>query len=99
MPKDPEIPWASAIPAKPQFTRTFQDDHQLLQREQKPDVPVWLKTAGPLLVLAIALGFLSLLAWGLGRIGRATADTQAPTARRKRTPGPRPTSIPTGARP
>jgi hypothetical protein len=98
MPKDPEIPWASAIPAKSQFTRSFQDDHQLLQREQKPDVPVWLKTAGPLVVLAIALGFLSLLAWGLGRIGRATADTEAPTMRRRPTRGPRPTSIPTGAR-
>ena len=72
------------------------NDHQLLQREQKPGVPTWLKTAAPLVVLALALGFLTLLAWGLGRVGRAGAAS-AP-ARQRPERRPRPTSVPTGAR-
>jgi hypothetical protein len=96
MPDDPEIPWASPVAAKPHFTRTFVNDHQLLQREQKPGVPTWLKTAAPLVVLALALGFLALLAWGLARLGRAGA---APVpARRRPERRLRPTSVPTGAR-
>jgi hypothetical protein len=99
MPKDPEIPWAKPVAAKPSFTRSFVFDHELLQREQKPGVPTWLKTVAPLVVLALALGFLSLLAWGLGRVGRATADTAAPAPQRQpRRRQPLPTSIPTGAR-
>ena len=82
MPKDPEIPWAKPVAASSHFTRSFVFDHELLQREQKPDVPTWLKTVAPLAVLAIALTFLSLLAWGLGRIGRAGADRSVPTSPR-----------------
>jgi hypothetical protein len=99
MPTDPEIPWAKPVAAKPQFTRSFVFDHELLQREQKPDVPTWLKTVAPLVVLAIALTFLSLLAWGLGRIGRTTGRIEPPPAPRtpeRRRPIPAP--IPTGAR-
>src|SRR3954452_2845843 len=99
MPTDPEIPWAKPVAAKPQFTRSFVFDHKLLQREQKPDVPTWLKTVAPLIVLAIALTFLSLLAWGLGRIGRATARARPPTApRRSQGRRPVPAPVPTGAR-
>ena len=99
MPTDPEIPWAKPVAAKPQFTRSFVFDHELLQREQKPDVPTWLKTVAPLVVLAIALTFLSLLAWGLGRIGRATARTEPPPApRRPERRRPAPAPIPSGAR-
>jgi hypothetical protein len=99
MPKDPEIPWAKPVAAKPHFTRPFVYDHKLLQREQKPGVPTWLKTVAPLVVLAIALGFLSLLAWGLGRLGRAIAETPplAPERRPKRA-RPAPAAIPKGAR-
>src|SRR4051794_21781833 len=43
MPNDPAIPWAPGVPAKTHFTRSFVADHQLLQREQKPGVPGWLK--------------------------------------------------------
>src|SRR4051794_7746107 len=99
MPSAPEIPWAAPVAAKPQFTRSFVFDHQLLQREQKPDVPTWLKTVAPLVVLVLALGFLTLLAWGLGRLGRATQAAAAPAAQREPRARPRPTSIPTGARP
>lgn len=98
MPNDPEIPWAAPVAAKPHFTRTFVNDHELLQREQKPGVPTWLKTVAPLGVLALALGFLTLLAWGLGRLGRATTGAAAPATRPPARRRPLPTSIPTGAR-
>ena len=61
------------MPAKQSFTRPFVDDHQLLQREQKQGVPGWLTTVAPLGVLALALGFLATLAWGLSRLARRTA--------------------------
>jgi hypothetical protein len=87
------------VAAKPHFTRSFVFDHKLLQREQKPGVPTWLKTVAPLVVLALALTFLSLLAWGLGRIGRATDRTTSPPARQRRPRRqPVPASIPSGAR-
>jgi hypothetical protein len=96
MPNDAAIPWAPGVPAKQHFTRRFVADHQLLQREQKPGVPGWLKTAAPLVVLFLALGFLTSLAWGLGRIGRRSADPP-PSAVRPR--GRRlPISLPTEAR-
>jgi hypothetical protein len=96
MPTDPEIPWAPGVAAKPHFTRSFINDHQLLQREQKPGVAGWLKTVAPLVVFFISLGFLTLLAWGLGRLGRA--PEREPHPARRRAPRPRPTAIPTGAR-
>src|SRR4051812_25106955 len=99
MPKDPEIPWAEPVAAKSQFTRSFVFDHKLLQREQKPGVPTWIKTVAPLVVLSFALIFLLLLAWGLGRIGRATERTTAsPERQRRPRRQPLPASIPTGAR-
>ena len=51
---------------------------QLLQREQKQDVPGWLTTVAPLVVLAIALGFLATLAWGLGAVSRRRPAPQPP---------------------
>jgi hypothetical protein len=96
MPRDAAIP-APKVAAKPSFTRTFVSDHQLLQRERKQGVPGWLTTAAPLCVLAIALGFLATLAWGLGRVARR--DGPAPRAPRRRTrPSPQATSVPSGAR-
>jgi len=97
MPSDPAIP-APQIPAKQHFTRAFVNDHELLQREQKQDVPGWLTTAAPLAVLVLSLGFLSTLAWGLGRVARREeADPGSrPGARRPRI---RPTPSPTGAQP
>jgi hypothetical protein len=96
MPRDAAIP-APPVAAKPSFTRNFISDHRLLQRERKQGVPGWLATAAPLCVLAIALGFLATLAWGLSRTARRTAPQ--PPARPRREPRLRPTSIPTGARP
>jgi hypothetical protein len=98
MPNDAAIPWAPGVPAKRHFTRSFVADHELLQREQKSGVPGWLKTAAPLVVLALALGFLASLAWGLGRVARRTGrPSDAP--RREPVPRLRATSVPTGATP
>ena len=96
MPRDTAIP-APGVPARRSFTRPFVDDHQLLQREQKQGVPGWLTTVAPLGVLALALGFLATLAWGLSRTARRTEPE--PLARPRREPRLRPTSIPTGVRP
>jgi hypothetical protein len=97
MPEDTAIP-APKVPAKRSFTRPFVNDDQLLQREQKQGVPGWLTTVAPLGVLVLALGFLTTLAWGLGRVARRAAQQPAPPTRLHR-PRPRPMSIPTGARP
>jgi hypothetical protein len=67
MPEDPAIP-AEAIPAPPTFTREFVAEKQFLQREAKTDtagVVTALSYGG---VLAITLGFLSLVALGLHRL-------------------------------
>ena len=98
MPNDAAIPWAPGVAAKRHFTRSFVADHEVLQREQKPGVPGWLKTAAPLVVLALALGFVASLAWGLGRVARRTGEPPPPP-RREPAPRLRATSVPTGARP
>jgi hypothetical protein len=68
-PADPAIP-APAVAAPDRFERTFVLDKQLLQREQKGDVPGWLQTFAYLAVLAIALAMAAALAWALGRLRR-----------------------------
>ena len=97
MPADTAIP-APKVPAKQSFRRPFVSDHQLLQRERKQGVPGWLTTVAPLCVLALALAFLTTLAWGLGRVARSGPEPP-PASRRRPGPRPRPISIPTGARP
>jgi hypothetical protein len=69
-PEDTAIP-APAVEAPPSFTREFQADKKLLQREQKPDVPGALTAGAYLTVLAIALGLVASLAIGLKRLDRA----------------------------
>jgi len=77
MPADPAIP-AKQIPAPPQFTRTFQQDKKVLQREQKPGVSGALTLGAYLVVLAVALVVLGLLTWGLGRIGADVGSSSPP---------------------
>jgi len=75
MPPDPAIP-VKGIPARHSFTRAFVRDKQNLQREQKKGVPGFLTTGAYLAVLAIAVGLLAALAWGLARFARrSTKDT------------------------
>jgi len=71
MPEDSAIPGAKLVPATAHFTRPFVADHKLLQRERKDDIPGWLWTAACLLVLALAIVFISALAWGVARVARA----------------------------
>jgi hypothetical protein len=85
LPADPAIP-VEGIPAAPRIERTFGDEVQLLQRERKADVAGWLWAAAYGVVLAIALGFLALLAWGVHRVSlrRDEGARFTPAARRAR---------------
>ena len=78
-PADPAIP-APGVAAPARIERPFIDDKQLLQREVKDDVPGWLTTLAPLVVLGIALSLMSALAFGLARLGRPgrPRDTERP---------------------
>jgi len=74
MPYDAAIP-APQIPAPASFTRPFERDKKLLQREQKPGVPGALTLIAYLVVLVVALTVISLLTWGLRRIGAEIGTT------------------------
>jgi hypothetical protein len=77
LPRDEAIP-VGEVPAKAQFTRSFSDEHQLLQRESKGG-PAALVAIAYSTVIAIALSLLALLAWGLHRLAAGPA---APRRRR-----------------
>ena len=91
LPEDPAIP-APEVKAEPEFTRTFVDETKILQRELKDDVPGWIWAAASLTVLAISLGFILALAWGLGRAAGGAGGGQTPPPRGRTigvpTPGP-----------
>ena len=69
---DPAIP-AEQIPATPSFTRSFVTDEELLQREQKDDVPGFLVAFAYLTTLAVGIGLVASLTWGLARMSRDRA--------------------------
>jgi hypothetical protein len=69
LPRDAAIP-VGEIPAPPRFTRSFGDEHKLLQREQKGGGPALVAVAYST-VAAITLALLALLAWGLHRLAVA----------------------------
>jgi hypothetical protein len=85
LPEDQAIPVAG-VPAERSFTRGFQTDHELLQREQKSAAPA-LWAIAYAAVIGIALGFLALLAWGVHRLA-AAADGTPPSTPPQRTRGP-----------
>lgn len=99
LPDDPAIP-AAEVPARPEMTRAFIEDHKILQREVKGDVSQGLWTVGYAIVGLIALSLVLALGWGLVRLARALGaappEPPAPSAGREarvtRTPG-----TPTGA--
>jgi hypothetical protein len=70
MPEDTAIP-AKAVPAKPQFTRPFVDETEILQREQKDDVPGALVAIAYTVVAGIVAALVILLGWVLQRLGNA----------------------------
>ncbi|HEX6601911.1 MAG TPA: hypothetical protein VF030_04660 [Solirubrobacterales bacterium] len=78
LPKDEAIP-VGEVPASAQFTRSFTDEHQLLQRESKGG-PAALTALAYSTVLAITLSLLALLAWALRRL----AVGARPAPRRQR---------------
>jgi hypothetical protein len=88
MPADPAIP-APAVRASDRFTRSFVTDKQVLQRETKTDVPGWLTTLAPLVVLAIAISLIIALSLGLARVGRPGAGPAPPRKPRMRAAGMR----------
>ena len=81
LPEDPAIP-AAEVPAPTRFERAFVADHQILQREQKDAAP-GLTAIAYAAVVAIALGLLALLAWGLHRLA-VTAPGQPGDERARR---------------
>ena len=66
-PEDRAIP-APETPASATFTRSFQPDISVLQRERKLDVAPALSAIAYLTVLAIALSLFALIAWSLLRV-------------------------------
>jgi hypothetical protein len=89
LPADPAIP-AEGVPASEGVTREFVAEKEFLQREAKAD-PGPLSLVAYLTVVAITLGFLSLVAWGLHRLAVA-AEVRAPDedASAKESTRPRP---------
>ena len=67
LPRDRAIP-APEVPAPASFTREFQADHELLQRERKEGVSGSLTVGAYATVLAIALSLMALIAWVLIRM-------------------------------
>jgi len=67
LPLDTAIP-AKEVPALATFTRPFQTDKSVLQREAKEDVSGALWGVGYAIVLSIAAALLLALAWGLARL-------------------------------
>jgi hypothetical protein len=89
LPEDTEIP-APAVKAPPSFQRPFVDETQILQREQKDDVPSYLTAVAYSVVAAIVLGLVLLLGWVLTRIARPEDE------RGRRDPAPATTRTPSG---
>lgn len=80
LPRDEAIP-APEVPATSSFTRPFQRDVEILQREQKSDVPGGLKLAGYLTVALIAAGLIAVIAWALLQLDGAAPAPSRPRAR------------------
>ena len=86
LPRDRGIP-APEVPAQASFTREFQADHELLQRERKAGVSGSLTASAYATVLAIALSLIALIAWALIRMeggGGGSARRRPPSAAQAR---------------
>ncbi len=68
-PEDEAIP-VKEIPAEPSFTREFERDKELLQREQKSDVPGALVLLAYVTILLIGIGLYASMGWGLALLQR-----------------------------
>ncbi len=95
LPEDPAIP-AKEVPATNGVTRELIEEKEILQRELKDDVPGWAWAAGSGFVFALYLGFVAIVGWGVGRVGRSGGGPPTPTPGERRAPLATPT--PAGAR-
>jgi hypothetical protein len=89
MPEDTAIP-AAEVPAAASFTRSFMRDKELLQREQRDDVPSWTKPVAYTVVFGIGGSMLVVLGWALLRLGRTEpprSGSTPPPARMRATAG------------
>ncbi|KQU28286.1 MULTISPECIES: hypothetical protein [unclassified Rhodococcus] len=75
---------AEEVPATTEFTREFQYETKLLQRERSFDHPAWLFTAACLVVLACSLALIWSLSWGAARISLATPGNTATKGSKER---------------
>src|SRR5215208_7173703 len=73
LPEDPAIP-APEVTASPSFTREVVPEKEILQREVKDDVPGWTWSVASGAVLALYLGFVLIVCWGVGRVARRDDD-------------------------
>jgi hypothetical protein len=89
LPEDTAIP-AEGVPAERSFTRSFVEEHEILQREQKDDVPAAVTPLAYGIVGSIVLALLLALGWALTRLGRTAGAPPPPEA-----PPARPTSAAT----
>jgi hypothetical protein len=71
-PPDKAIP-VKGVPAEMSFTRSFQRDKKLLQREQKPGVSGALSAVAYLVVLLIFIGLYGSMGWGLALLQKRLA--------------------------
>ncbi|MGI8460403.1 MAG: hypothetical protein ACR2OC_02030 [Solirubrobacterales bacterium] len=68
LPEDSAIP-AAEVPASPTFTRAVVPEKEILQREVTRDSgALW--TAASTFVLALYIGFVLVVCWGVGRVAR-----------------------------
>ncbi|MET0128934.1 MAG: hypothetical protein ABW249_10110 [Solirubrobacterales bacterium] len=87
LPRDSAIP-APAVTAPARFERAFTDETEILQREQKSDVPSYLAAIAYTVVAAIVLAILLLLGWVLTRIARPDeGDSTSDRSRPRTVPG------------
>lgn len=79
LPGDEAIP-AAEVPAPAAFTRAFEADREILQRERKDDVSRAAETAFAALILAICLGLIATLGRGLVHLGTSAQRAPRPSA-------------------
>lgn len=74
-PADAAIP-APEVPALASSTRPFVLEVTILQRERDQNSPVWLFTAGGIVVLFLTLMVIAGLTWGAGRLNNSIAEPE-----------------------
>ena len=93
LPEDSAIP-APEVAASPSFTREVVPEKEILQREVKDDIPGWTWSVASGAVLALYVGFVLIVCWGVGRVARrddeppATGESRGASLARPATPSP-----------